>query len=70
MIISHRCVFNIRSKFNWELGCGQELVFILINLGELDPEYNVFDISANLNAQYKPDLLRYLQYVSVQWSFL
>ena len=53
-------MYSLRSKFNWELGCGQELVFVLINLGELDPEYNVFDISANLNAQYKPDLLRYL----------
>lgn len=58
-------MYSLRSKFNWELGCGQELVFLLINLGELDPEYNVFDISANLNEHYEPDLLRYLQYVSV-----
>ena len=41
-------MYSLRSKFNWELGCGQELVFVLFNLGELDPEYNVFDISANL----------------------
>ena len=58
-------VCSLRSKFSWVLGCGQKLVFLLISLGELDPEYNVFDISANLNAHHKPDFRKYLQHVSV-----